>query len=143
MKEILRQPILLLIIVIITLNSANSEFCDGNTFTLSGRGNQLIHVAKGTQFNIKIPGNPTTGYVYYLANRNEINTNAVEPVNLTTNGSTEYQSNPTHGMVGVGGNYCFRFLAKEDIENLPLAFEYKRSWEPRAIESQVALVTVS
>ncbi len=142
MKQILRHPILLLIITLTTLNSTNSEFCDGNTFTLSETGNTSIHLVKGVTFNIKIPGNPNTGHIYYLSNRKDISTSVLQPLNLTTKGSAEYQPHPAYGMVNSGGFYCFRFLAKEQVENMAVGFEYKRSWEPTPVDSKVALITI-
>lgn len=95
---------------------------------------------------IKLKGNPTTGYSWYLQNYNEVITNFpnyLKPVNMTevnglyttelyeSNNNAEINSDTSEGMMtGVGGTYLFQFsptgVAFEDIH---LKFIYMRNWE--------------
>jgi len=97
-------------------------------------GVQDLKVEKDTTFNVKIQGNPTTGYSWYLDNVDEVNGSGVEPLNLDETNSGDYiQDNAQSGMDGVGGTFVFKFQVKE-VDDLPtLKFVYKRPWEKSAI----------
>ena len=90
-----------------------------------------IKVKNGSEFNIKIAGNPTTEYSWYLNNEDELKKGGVQPTNLNEYKSADYvQDDAPQGMVGVGGNFDFKFKLDEGKKNVPeIIFSYKRPWE--------------
>ena len=90
-----------------------------------------IKVKNGSEFNIKIAGNPTTGYSWYLNNEDELKKGGVQPTNLNEYKSADYvQDDAPQGMVGVGGKFDFKFKLDEGKKNVPeIIFSYKRPWE--------------
>jgi len=104
--------------------------CPEKTFEIADDVNNInICVKIGEKFGIKVEGNPTTGYGWYLQNRRHLDS-SIQPLNLGGNGSGEYESD-AHPVewVGGGGSYCFNFLAKSNTENALIVLEYKRPWE--------------
>ena len=93
-----------------------------------------IKVKSGSEFNIKIPGNPTTGYSWYLTNDEELKSAGLEPSNLNEYKSADYaQNSHPKGMVGVGGCFDFKFKLSNDKKNVPdIKLAYKRPWEQNA-----------
>jgi predicted secreted protein len=90
-----------------------------------------IKVKSGSEFNIKIAGNPTTGYSWYLNNEDELKNGGVQPTNLDETKSADYDQNDAPmGMVGVPGKFNFKFKLDEGKTNVPeIQFSYKRPWE--------------
>ena len=90
-----------------------------------------IKIKNGQEFNIKINGNPTTGYSWYLNNEDELKAAGVEPINLNEYKSGNYvQDEAPQGMCGVGGVFDFKFKLAEGKKNVPdIKFSYKRPWE--------------
>ena len=125
-----------------TLQPEDSTF--GEIFELPNTVNSLdVKASIGKVFSIKIRGNPTTGYGWYLENVNSIDRNTLEPLNLNQhNSATDFVTDPhAEGMVGVGGSYFFKFRAKQAVENLKLTFVNKRPWE--TTNERVATVNVN
>jgi len=88
-----------------------------------GVGNTLV---------IKIKGNITTGYGWYLDNPKELHEEKIiSPLNLDEHNSAEYVTDKHEkGMSGVGGNYYFKFkLLSATNGTTPLRFVNKRAWE--------------
>ena len=90
-----------------------------------------IKVKNGSEFNIKIAGNPTTGYSWYLNNEDELKKGGVQPTNLDEYKSADFVENDhPEGMVGVGGKFDFKFKLDEGKKNVPdIKLCYKRPWE--------------
>jgi predicted secreted protein len=93
----------------------------------------------GSEIELIIPGNPTTGYQWFLENANEIDTSILEPLLNADNSFSEYKmdSNPK-GMSGVGGNYFFRFTPKIAEGSVELKFVEMQPWDP---EGAIRLTT--
>ena len=98
-------------------------------------------VKEGDEFFIKIHGNPTTGYAWYL-NENSNRDNLLA-LNLNeNNSSTNYETDPHEsGMVGVGGNYYFKFKGLKTGQ-YNLLFVQKRAWENYNIAERFVLLNV-
>ena len=102
-----------------------------------------ISAKVGSTFSIKIRGNPTTGYSWFLENRNNLNTSMIQALNLSEHGSADYVTDASEpGMVGVGGYYYFRFsaLAAGDAQ---LVFIHKRPWETSPIRTVTVNVSLN
>jgi predicted secreted protein len=97
-----------------------------------------INVKQGEIFNISLEGNITTGYSWFLNNKEELIKSKIIPLNLDDYNSAEYISVPhEEGMVGFGGTFNFLFKL-ENNSNLPkIIFEYLRSFEPENIVYRV------
>jgi predicted secreted protein len=91
-------------------------------------GSLDIAVKVDEPFQVKLAGNPTTGYSWVLKNIDEISASPfIEQLsnNYITDESEE-------GMVGVGGTFIFEFEVSKEAcgQNLPkLVFNYEKSWE--------------
>lgn len=104
-------------------------FCQ-QAVTLSPTSSTVATIKKNTDLIIKLKGNPTTGYGWYLENANQLD-NAIQANNLSSTGSAlDYVKDPAPaGYVGVGGTYNFEFTALDVADNVSLRFVYKRPWE--------------
>ncbi len=91
-----------------------------------------ISIKKNETLVVKIQGNPTTGYGWYLDNHKNLRTDELKPLNLDESGSPdEYKTDPhPPGYVGVGGYYYFRFQPKKPGVTVDLVFIHKRIWSP-------------
>ena len=85
------------------------------TVTLDDDGAQ-IEVGRGEEVELILPGNPSTGYLWVVAE--------VSPI-LTTN---EPEFRPESTLVGAPGEYHFRFTGNEPGTVLLVA-EYERPFE--------------
>ena len=104
----------------------------------------LITVEKAETFSIKIKGNPSTGYGWYLENISLINESLIKPLNLDNyNGTDDYvaDKNP-QGMVGGGGNYFFKFVSVNKGQ-LTLTFSNKRPWDPSTAKTYLVNVVIN
>ncbi|WP_067692388.1 protease inhibitor I42 family protein [Nocardia jejuensis] len=80
-----------------------------------------ITLANGQGLIVRLASNPSTGYLWQLA---ELDQNIVEQ-----NGGQEYEQDPSpDGMVGVGGKATFNFVATAPGATR-LLIEYRRPWE--------------
>jgi predicted secreted protein len=106
-----------------------------------------VSVESGKEFSIKIRGNPTTGYGWYLKNAEAISNSAVlKAKNLNEYESTnDYKTDPhAAGMVGVPGSYYFTFEATASAgKKEALTFVYKRPWEKETEPIYTLTVNVS
>lgn len=85
---------------------------------------------------IKLKGNPSTGYGWFLDALNpnsskRITKSSLLPLNLDEHSSTSdyIQDKAPENYMGVPGYYYFKFEAVEESENNKLEFIYKRPWE--------------
>jgi len=79
-------------------------------------------------FQIKLAGNPTTGYNWVLKNLDEIKASPLIEQLSNNYNAAEHEE----GMVGVGGTFIFEYEVNEKAcgQTLPkLVFSYERSWE--------------
>ena len=95
---------------------------DSVTATLAQNG-QTIALAPGETLIVELPGNPTTGYEWTVAQNDASLLQPQEP---------SYE--PDSSAIGAGGLYTFRFRALKKGAAL-LRLTYRRSWEPDAIET--------
>jgi predicted secreted protein len=127
------------------VTSSNEQIMDhnveGQLFNLPV---ESISTKVGSTFTIKVSGNPSTGFGWYLKNKEELtNSQVLEASNLNQYGSGEFESYPhEEGMVGVGGNYYFKFKAKA-AGNVQLIFEHKRPWEKEVLTTYTVKVVVN
>ena len=99
---------------------------------------------EGEEFTITIPGNPTTGYNWYLENYLQLNDKVITPLNLNKNGLGKYipSSNPQH-VSGRGGIFVFKFKANKASESVKLLkFIYKRGWAKNGIKELIYKVKI-
>jgi predicted secreted protein len=98
----------------------------------------------GNEFEIKLEGNPTTGYSWYLKSLDKASNAIVSPVNLNSNNSTanyiQYPKNAEE--VGVGGTFNFKFKGVANGQT-KLNFDYKRPWEDTPIETKEYSVVIA
>lgn len=104
---------------------------DKNVFNFPNGSNTMnVSVNNGEEFTIKLKGNPTTGYAWYLKDPTKLDKSIVKPTNLNKFNSADYVSDQhPEGMVGVGGSYLFKFEAVSKTDLVDINFVYKRSWE--------------
>jgi predicted secreted protein len=122
----------------------NEDLGEIHEFQLGSNKLDITHKA-GDIFTVKIRGNPTTGYSWFLQNINSIDTSAIKPLNINEKGSSQMYVSDQHeeGMVGVGGYYYFIFKALGSNVNITLKFKYVRTWETevgRSAEVNVNLI---
>jgi predicted secreted protein len=128
MKGQLKFVILLIIIIIgEVMNKTIHEISNNNS------GNIEISCIAGETISLKLRGNKTTGYSWFLNNKPSLNNNAIEPLNLDEKDSTnDYRTdeNPNH-LLGVGGYFYFDFKISDnaDSQTVDLVFNHKRPWE--------------
>lgn len=150
---------LIILFVSISIIVTKQNVCTGNSVTSSNCTNQTVLITQdvnsynitssvGKEFSIKMAGNPTTGYGWYLQNSDKLAKSALKATNLNEYNSTDnyVSENHTPGMTGVGGYYYFTFkpISKTN-ENAPVdvVFVYKRPWETdvfRTLDIKVNIV---
>ena len=106
---------------------------------------ELVKV-EGEEFEIKLDGNPSTGYNWYLDNIKNFNYHTITPLNLSKSGTVQFipDPNPNKGeAVGVGGHYIFKFKAnKASDKAIILRFIYKRGWSKGFAKEKIYKVKV-
>lgn len=87
------------------------------------------------EFFIKMKGNPTTGYSWFLAETS--NKDDLVALNLNdVNSSKNYESSPNPAkLLGSGGVYYFKFKGVKE-GNYSLMFVKKRIWEQNSIDEK-------
>jgi len=83
-------------------------------------GNKTIHLRVGQTVNVKLGSNPTTGYIWMLAEKEGYNA-------LTRLGNYKYVPDATQ-RIGAGGTQVFTFEGAKRGQ-AELVFEYRRPWE--------------
>jgi len=94
----------------------------------------------GQNFSIKMQGNPSTGYNWYLDSENS-DSNAVACLNLSEYGTGDYlkaeQAGGNLGMIcGAPGYSVFNFEIKQAGEH-KVTLIYKRGWESTVAQCKV------
>jgi len=122
------------------INTTQTYESDG---TPMNPGNQTINVALGQTFEIQLPGNPTTGYIWVFSNPISFG-NYVNPLNLNSNDGTDnYVSNQSSGtFAGAGGFYYFRFDAIRRGINIGLDFRYQRTFQTGTANEVFVIINV-
>lgn len=104
----------------------------------NGEKDAVFTAAVGDTVEVKVEGNPTTGYTW-IANTD--NLSVVSPLNVNAEYKTgEYQATHNDGRVGGGGVFSFKFaVVSAGSENV--ALNYKRPWEPTSVRTLNIKVT--
>ena len=120
------------------------EFEGAKVFEIQRNSNGLneftVDVKEGEEFALKLRGNPTTGYSWFLLNPNDV-TDSLQASNLSSEGKATYipDSNDPN-LVGGAGAYYYKFKAVK-VANEPkvLHFLYQRAW----LKNENSVPTVS
>jgi len=88
-------------------------------------GEYDLDIASNTPFSVKLAGNPSTGYTWFLRNVQEVQTS-----NIVSLKGQDYQ-HAEENIDGGNGEFIFNFEAKDVCEQeIPrLNFAYERGWE--------------
>ena len=102
-----------------------------------------INTSSGKLFTVKIRGNPTTGYGWFLENPEE-NTNLIKVLDLNENNSSIHYiaDKVPQGFMGGGGFYYFRFKALTSGD-VTLIFSNKQPWNPSSAMTYSLNVTIA
>ena len=113
--------------------------CEAQVFEVDvdGHGDNSFTIKKGLQFKLKLAGNPTTGYSWFLLNlKNLIESGYVLNVDTNDDGSAGgyVQRNEVdeNGNIieGLGGDFYFTFeAAAKTSEPVNFLFSYQKPWE--------------
>ena len=113
--------------------------CEAQIFEVNTNGNAVnsFTIKKGLQFKLKLPGNPTTGYSWFLLNlKNLTESEFVSNVDTNEDGSaggyvpTEKENENGEQIDGAGGDFYFTFEAvAKTSEPVNFLFSYQRPWE--------------
>ncbi len=90
-----------------------------------------VELRVGDSFELRLSENPTTGYRWILSA-------SVGPILEVEDDSF---AGPRQGAVGAGGAHVWRFRAAREGA-VRLEIEYRRSWEPRAVETFTVAIDV-
>lgn len=84
-------------------------------------GGKTVKVEKGRRVRIRLAGNPTTGYSWFLL--------PIEGAAVKADGKVAYKAGAARpGMVGVGGSFELKLTAARTGRSV-VRLEYKRPWE--------------
>ena len=113
--------------------------CEAQVFEVDvdGHGDNSFTIKKGLQFKLKLAGNPTTGYSWFLLNlKNLIESGYVLNIDTNDDGSAGgyVQRNEVdeNGNIieGLGGDFYFTFeAAAKTSEPVNFLFSYQKPWE--------------
>lgn len=104
----------------------------GLWFVTEKQDGKVFEVRPGDRFTVKLPGNPTTGYVWDVL--------AVDPKMLEALGDAEFEAD-AEGRAGSGGTVILNFLAvKRGTTELRLG--YRRPFETGVLPARFYSVTV-
>lgn len=95
------------------------------------QADQTVDVRVGQQLVVSLPGNPTTGFTWEVAQ--------IDESILSQDGATTFQ--PDSSAIGAGGTITLRFETKAAGES-PLTLIYHRPFEPNTPPAQTFSVTV-
>lgn len=110
----------------------------------SEEGTHLVFLKEDGEFKIKIQGNPTTGFMWSIVEESIANNSSIlQFLDDSVTGKFERpkQNDNEERMVGVPGFYYFSFKPVS-LGEANLIFQYKRSWEPEAIQTYRAKIIV-
>lgn len=138
------SQLLFLVSVYLLSISMSTPLKNARTYTLGEeiQGYWNIDTNSTTVIDLLIPGNPTTGYGWYVKSPERMQRRYITPLNLNKENSTDtYSSRANVNLLGAGGIYDFKFLTISS-GNTELVFEYKRPWEREAIRNVTARLTI-
>ncbi len=122
------MKILKFILTIITISIILSQNIK-SIFIPVDISNLDIKIKENTEFELKIKGNPTTGYNWYILNYDELPNLDIICLNKDNTGEFIYDPNQV-GIVGIGGTFTFRFKVNSHNNNFKtIKLIYKRDWE--------------
>ena len=140
---------LLLALCLLAFISCEIPVFEVNT---EANSNNAFSVKKGNQFKVKLAGNPTTGYSWFLLNlENLASSKYVSNVDVNEDGSASgyVPSAPVNqdgmALVGAGGDFYFTLKADaKTSEPVELLFSYQRPWlktndDPNAVKVEITV----
>ena len=127
---------LFLALCLLAFISCETPVFDVNT---EANSNNAFSVQKGQRFKLRLHGNPTTGYSWFLLNKDSL-TSSKFVSNVDTNedgtaggyvpAATANSNGFGFGMVGSGGDFYYTFEAGDRTsEPVELLFSYQRPWQ--------------
>jgi predicted secreted protein len=127
---------ILLIFAIYTLISCSTVkyILDKNTSLWN------INAHPGDALTLALPGNPTTGYSWYICST--IDNKVIQPLNLDSDNSCKtYMLDQQSNLLGSGGKFYFYFTALK-AGNLKIKFEYKKPWYSPEDDTRVVTANI-
>ena len=128
--------------------------CEIPVFEVNTEANSVnnFSVKKGEKFKIKLAGNPTTGFTWFLLNLEKLSSSKfISNVDTSEDGTAggyvpEVPANDDGIMlVGSGGDFYYTFKADaKTSEPVELLFSYQRPWlktndDPNAIKVKISV----
>ena len=120
-------PALACIAFALALGCDNSSADASSAAVTQSQNGETIALPKGESLTIELPGNPTTGYEWTVAQ--------LDPAFLRLADSTYA---PDSSAIGSGGTYTFRFETLQPGATT-LALAYRRSWETTASDQSFSI----
>jgi predicted secreted protein len=96
-----------------------------------------ITVKENAIFELKMDGNPTTGYSWFISNEDKLNDYGIEPLNI----EGDYIPYDNSGfLMGSGGYFSFQFKAgSASSKSKVIKFVYKRFWEESEYDKHLTI----
>jgi predicted secreted protein len=130
------RHLLLLLYLFITIESTKDtksvqvyklDSEDDANFSLNAKPNSKI--------SLRLIGNPTTGYGWFLKNPEKLDENFLVSTNLDDRNSAPFKRDQSaQFLLGSPGYFSFEFKVK-DKGNPTVEFVYKRPWEQEGVKS--------
>ena len=140
---------LLLVLCLLAFISCEIPVFEVNT---ESNSNNAFSVKKGKKFKVKLAGNPTTGYSWFLLNlENLASSKYVSNVDTNEDGTaggyvpSVPPSEDGIQIVGSGGDFYYTFKAvAKTSEPVELLFSYQRPWlktndDPNAVKVKITV----
>ena len=138
---------LILALCLLVFISCGTQVLDVDT---EANSNNVFSVKKGKKFKVKLAGNPTTGYSWFLLNLKYL-TSSKYISNVDTNkdgtaGGYVPSASPNEDgiqLVGSGGYYYYTFKAvAKTSQPVELLFSYQKPWlknnnDPNAVKVKI------
>ena len=123
----MKNWILSALVLLLSLLAGCHDSDGGPLLLTQDRDGDTIEPVVGEEFSIRLPGNPTTGYEWAVAQ--------ADPILLTL---VETSHVPDSSAIGAGGLTTFRFRANL-AGTTPLVLAYRRSWERTSADATFSL----
>ena len=140
---------LILALCLLAFISCGTQVLDVDT---EANSNNVFSVKKGKKFKVKLAGNPTTGYSWFLLNlENLASSKYVSNVDTNEDGTaggyvpSVPPSEDGIPLVGSGGDFYYTFKAvAKTSEPVELLFSYQRPWlktndDPNAVKVKITV----
>jgi predicted secreted protein len=132
-------------------------YCMNSTLKMKNPSDVVVNISKNDADNsiyqvsvntaqkllVKIQGNITTGYEWYLDNYSSIDTNVLRPLNLNSNGTTRSYYSEDSGRFGEGGTYHFYFQPISPGQPVVLKFINKQAWSNLLYKTASVIVNIT